>query len=134
MQGLFRKRVFLCLLLFTIMSFFIQPVWAASNYFNTELESGGQIVISSGDVALSGTDDAYENIFDNYKKVAQAISGFCMITSVLFLFVHITKWGTSGENLKARQDAQKGVLFSGIAIALFGSVELVVSFFWSIFL
>lgn len=123
----------LCLFILIGTACFAQPAWADNAYFNATIGSDGQIAISSGDSSLSDAEDAYANVFNNYKRIAQAISGLCFITSILFLFVYITKLGVSGENLRMRQEALKGILFAGIAVGLFGSIELVVTFFWNLF-
>lgn len=66
------------------------------------------------------------------KKVAQAITGvLTVICFVAFLF-SVTKLATSAGNPQTRRMAISGILFSGIALALFGGAWVAVSFFWNL--
>ena len=45
--------------------------------------------------------------------------------------ISVTKLAASAGNPIARQRALAGILFSGVALALFGGAWVVVSFFWN---
>lgn len=126
------KRFLICFLFLSVY-LITKPAIAGDEYFKTGIGGNGEIMISSGDASFLGQADTYESIFENYKRIVQAIYGLCSITAILFLFIYITKWGACGENQRERQNAHKGILFSGIAVALFGSLELFISFFWNLF-
>lgn len=102
--------------------------------------SGGGITIKppGADISIGGTDymSGLVNFIDKYKSVALAILAVCVITSILCLIFAITKLGAAGvaENPRAKHMAMMGILISGIALALFGGLTIVVSFFWNLLL
>lgn len=61
------------------------------------------------------------------------VSGVCTITAILSLLFQITKLGAAGDNDRMRVVALKGIGFSGAALAVFGSLAVVVGFFWNLF-
>lgn len=65
------------------------------------------------------------------RGVAQVITGVCTIVCLVAFLISVTKLATSAGNPIARQRALHGILFSGIALALFGGAWTVVSIFWN---
>ena len=81
---------------------------------------------------LNGADTNLGTAVSTSKKVAQAITGvLTVICFVAFLFC-VTKLALSAGNPQTRRMAISGILFSGIALALFGGAWIVVSFFWNL--
>ena len=55
------------------------------------------------------------------------VIGICFVV----FFISVTKLATSGSHPMQRRAAILGILWSGVAIALFGGSWIVVSFFWN---
>lgn len=102
--------------------------------------SGGGITIKppGSNVSIGGTDymTGLVAFIDKYKNVALAILAVCVITSILCLIFAITKLGAAGvaDNPRAKNVAMMGILISGIALALFGGLTIVIGFFWNLLL
>ena len=75
----------------------------------------------------------FSDFFQNFKKLGIAISGLCTMTSLMHFIISLTKLSASAGNDRARSTAIKGVLFSGVALALFGGITTVVAVFWNAF-
>ena len=73
---------------------------------------------------------------DKYKEVAILILAVCIITTIICLIYNITKLSAAGasSNPHMKQMAMIGILISGIALALFGGLSIVVGFFWNLLL
>ncbi len=61
---------------------------------------------------------------------AIAFVSLAFMTCVFFLAYNITRLGTTGGNEMERKRAINRILYSGIAIALLGSLDFVLAFFW----
>ena len=100
--------------------------------------SSGGIVISPGMFPnLSGDLDSVQNqvadrVVSKTKTVAQTITAVCAIICLVFFFINVAKLATSGSIAFQRRMALIGILWSGIALALFGGAWVVISFFWSL--
>lgn len=106
------------------------------NGFNFSAGSNGTITIRPGDqVSIGGTDwqMGLGKIIAKYKGVAQAILGMCAITALVCLILSIAKLGASGLDSMpmARRKAMTSIFISGVALALFGGLTVVVGFFWN---
>lgn len=93
---------------------------------------GENVGITVGDGSAVDSETAYTNLFTNYKAVAQAITGICVITSMILFLYQITKLGAAGDNQRGRKSAITGILVTGSVLAIFGGLEVVVSLFWNI--
>lgn len=91
-----------------------------------DVDYDGNEIITVGD----GATGDYTTLLSNSKTTATMILGICVITSILCLFYQITRLGAAGSNEVLRRSALKGILFSGLALAIFGSLTLVVGSFW----
>ena len=107
-----------------------------SDHFDASLDSDGSITISlpgAEGVASGDPSSAISLIFQKYKKIAAGITGICVITAILSLLIQITRLGAAGDNERMRAIALKGIIFSGSALAVFGSLAVVVGIFWNAF-
>lgn len=84
--------------------------------------------VASGDIA-----GATGLVVKQYKEIGTVILGVCVITAFICLLWQITKLGMAGSDQRSRSMALKGILFSGAAIAIFGSLSLVAGMFWGAF-
>ena len=66
------------------------------------------------------------------KKVAQAITSILTVISFVSFLFWVAKLAMSAGNPQTRRVAISGILFSGIALALFGGAWVAVSFFWNL--
>ena len=110
---------------------------SASNHFDASLGSDGSITINlpgAEGVSAGDPSSAISLIFQKYKKIAAVITGICVITAILSLLIQITKLGAAGDNERMRAMALKGIIFSGSALAVFGSLAAVVGIFWNAFI
>lgn len=106
-----------------------------ANGFQISTGANGTITIKPGtQVSIGGTDwqTGIGDIIDKYKGVAQGILAVCAITSLVCLIISITRLSSSSLDSAphARKQALMGLLVSGIALALFGGLSVVVAFFW----
>lgn len=76
-------------------------------------------------------EEDFSTFFGEFKKFGIAITGICTITSLVFFIIALTKLSASAGNDRARAAALKGVLYSGIALALFGGATVIVGVFWN---
>ena len=96
--------------------------------------AAGTINISGGANGITITPGAAPDMTDVISKgktVAQTITAVCTIICFVALFISITKLSTSGSHPMQRRMAIMGILWSGVAITLFGGGWVVVSFFWN---
>lgn len=92
------------------------------------------IIVEGGEVSIDGqsTDskDAFNTILTKYRRIITLASGLATITLVAVFIFLITKLGTTGDNPSARSKVIAGLIVSGIAVALLGSVTLIVGLFY----
>ena len=74
----------------------------------------------------------FSGFLGKYKVLCVAISGICTITSLIMFVISITKLSTSAGNDMRRGEAIKGILYSGLCLALFGGITTVVGIFWTV--
>lgn len=75
--------------------------------------------------------DDFGTFFASFKKFGVAVTGICTLTSLVFFIIALTKLSASAGNDRARATAIKGVLYSGIALALFGGATVIIGVFWN---
>lgn len=85
------------------------------------------------DVYGMGNGDAntWNQIFAKYKNVIVGVSGIGAITMMALFIIQFMKLGASAGNPQARSQALTGVLWTGIAAALLGSVSIIAGFFYN---
>lgn len=136
-----KRRIPIFILLILCLSVFTTPVFAEDTSSDTTSDNEAHITIEFNEgtkkitMQTNGENDtagSYANILKRYKNIAQVISGICTITALICFFFQVTKLGAAGDNQTARAAALKGILICGIVIAVFGSLEVFVSFFWNV--
>ena len=73
-----------------------------------------------------------DTVVTKSKDVARTITSVLTIISFVSLLFWVAKLALSAGNPRNRTTALTGILFSGVALALFGGAWVVVSFFWNI--
>lgn len=109
---------------------------STSDHFDASLGSDGSITLSlpgAEGVTAGNPSSAISLVLTKYRTIALVVSGVCTITAILSLLFQITKLGAAGDNDRMRAVALKGIGFSGAALAVFGSLAVVVGFFWNLF-
>ena len=83
--------------------------------------------------SLGEAPDASElsGFFSGFKTIGTAISGICAITALIYFVINLTKFSTSAGNDMQRARALKGLLFSGVSLALFGGITVIAGVFWN---
>lgn len=92
------------------------------------------ITIPGGSVTSLGeapTSAELTPFFKGFKTIGTAVSGICAITSLIFFVISVARLSTSAGNDMMRSRALKGILISGISLALFGGITVVVGIFWN---
>lgn len=97
---------------------------------------GGGITIKPGPAPnMTDVGDAFDKVSDKLvdkgQQTAKTITAVCCIICFVVFFISVTKLATSGSHPMQRRAAILGILWSGVAIALFGGSWIVVSFFWN---
>lgn len=92
--------------------------------------SGGTMsgVINS----LNNQSTSMNTIVSEAQQIAQTITTILTIISFVCLLYYIARLAMSAGNPMTRRQALTGILFAGIALALFGGSWIVVSFFWNV--
>lgn len=121
------KKIFLFCLSLIYFIIGAIPVFATDHISITANPSGG-ISIGATGASVASNADGYSLILDKYKMVGQGIMGLCVLVSLVFFILYITKLSAAGSNPMAKRNAVKGILFSGIALAIFGGLPFVISF------
>ena len=80
---------------------------------------------------ISETD--FADFFDKFKGIGVLVSGICTVIALALFVLAISRLSTSASNDMARAKALKQILWSGIALALFGGITVVVGVFWNAF-
>lgn len=75
--------------------------------------------------------DDFGTFFSSFKKFGVAITGICTLTSLVFFIIALTKLSASAGNDRARATALRGVMYSGISLALFGGATVIIGVFWN---
>lgn len=90
---------------------------------------------ASGNAYQSGekVETAFNDTFARIRIIVMIFSGICTLTAILFLIINVLKLGSSGDNPIQRKAALISIVFSGLGLALLGSVFVVVAFFYRLF-
>jgi len=96
----------------------------------------GGITIKPGNAPDMTDVDSYadnmgEKVISKGKTVAQTVTAICTIICFVMFFISVTQLATSSSNPIMRYRALLRILWSGIAITLFGGSWVVVTFFWN---
>ena len=72
-----------------------------------------------------------DTVEDKVRDVAQTVTTILTIISFACLLFWIARLAMSAGTPMTRKTALTGIMFSGVALALFGGAWIVVSFFWN---
>ena len=110
-----------------IMLFFVaKPIEA-----NATVEIvNNKVVLNTG---FADEDEAFSHIIEKYKTMISFFSAIAAITMVAIFIYMFTKLGTTAGNPQERQKCITGLIITGIAAALLGSVSLFVGLFYGLF-
>ncbi len=100
-------------------------VWAKYSDITVDGNSGA-ILIGGDDIVGSKT---LRDLIPRYASVINFALAMLAITAFLIMLFQFMSLGKSGDNEFARKKAISGILVSGISLALFGSLALVVNIF-----
>lgn len=81
--------------------------------------------------AMGSIDDVGNTVITKTQAVAKTVAAICTIICFIAFLISITKLATSGSHPMQRRAAIIGILWSGVALTLFGGGWVVVSFFWN---
>ena len=83
------------------------------------------------DGITSDDTSAWNQLFDRFKGVIVGLTGVGTLVMIVLFIVQFMKLGSSAGNPQARSQALTGVLWTGVAAALLGSVTIIVGFFYN---
>jgi len=106
----------------------------ATDHISINTNGSGGVVINSVGSTVTDARAGYGLIIDKYKVVGQGIVGICFLISLVSLIFYITKLAAASDNMLLRQKAVNGIVFSGIALAIFGSLPFGIAVCFSFFL
>lgn len=101
---------------------------------NVEMDSNGNIILEGNGVNFGDdSSSSWNEIFRRYRSIIIGLSGFATLTMLAAFIFLFTKLGTTSGNESERRKVITGILFTGIATALLGSVTIVMGFFYNAF-
>ena len=93
------------------------------------------VQIEDGKLVVDGisSDDgsAWNQLFDRFKGIIVGLTGVGTLVMIVLFIIQFMKLGSSAGNPQARSQALTGVLWTGVAAALLGSVTIIVGFFYN---
>lgn len=96
-----------------------------------------QIDPSSGNVVIDGLDDekgsaaAWNTVLVKYKGIISGVSAVITLTMVVLFLVNLVKVASSNGNPNAKTSALSGLLWTGIATAGVGAVDIFLAIFYN---
>lgn len=116
-----------------IISYTVQPLNEVKAFSSGDftINSDGEITkIGDFDKSKATSGDNFKPVIDKYKEFIVGIGSFATVTMVLFFILNITKIAAAAGNPQARSQAIAGVVWTGVAVALLGSVTIWFGFFY----
>lgn len=101
-----------------------------SNPSDVDVQMGGDGKLDVDGLSSDRT-SAWNSIFSRFKDVIVGFTGAGTLFMVVLFVIQITKLGASAGNPHARSQALTGVMWTGIATTLFGSVTVIIGFFYN---
>ena len=99
----------------------------ASALWGNDLQIANNGVVNA---TSNSTQATFGKIMDKYKAVITFVSGIATVTMVAIFILNFMKLGSTATNPTERQKVLTGLIWSGIAAALLGSVTLIVGVFY----
>jgi hypothetical protein len=95
---------------------------------NVQVGADGQLVV---DGITSDDTSVWNQLFDRFKGIIVGLTGIGTLVMIVLFIIQFMKLGSSAGNPQARSQALTGVLWTGVAAALLGSVTIIVGFFYN---
>jgi hypothetical protein len=95
---------------------------------DVQMNSDGSLNI--GGISADDT-SAWNQLFSRFKGVIVGLTGVGTMVMIVLFIIQFMKLGSSAGNPQQRSQALTGVLWTGIAAALLGSVTIIVGFFYN---
>ena len=93
-----------------------------------QMGENGQLVI---DGISSDDTSSWNQLFSRFKGIIVGLTGVGTLVMIVLFIIQFMKLGSSAGNPQARSQALTGVLWTGVAAALLGSVTIIVGFFYN---
>jgi hypothetical protein len=93
-----------------------------------QMGEDGKLVI---DGISSDDQSSWNQLFSRFKGIIVALTGVGTLVMIVLFIIQFMKLGASAGNPQARSQALTGVLWTGVAAALLGSVTIIVGFFYN---
>jgi hypothetical protein len=93
-----------------------------------QMGQDGQLVI---DGISSDDTSSWNQLFSRFKGIIVGLTGVGTLVMIVLFIIQFMKLGSSAGNPQARSQALTGVLWTGVAAALLGSVTIIVGFFYN---
>lgn len=126
------KKILYIVCTLTILLFLfnnLNPIQTEASDAKVEI-SDGKVVLNSG---FESQDDAFSHIIEKYKIIITFFSAIAAITMVAIFIYNFIKLGATSGNPMERQKCITGLIITGIATALLGSIALFVGIFYNAF-
>lgn len=95
---------------------------------DVSIDDKGGLVVDG----INGDDkSAWNQLFSRIKGIIVGITGVGTLVMIVLFIIQFMKLGASAGNPQARSQALTGVLWTGVAAALLGSVTIIVGFFYN---
>ena len=92
------------------------------------MDKNGNLVI---DGISSDDTSSWNQLFSRFKGIIVGLTGVGTLVMIVLFIIQFMKLGSSAGNPQARSQALTGVLWTGVAAALLGSVTIIVGFFYN---
>lgn len=116
-------------LLMMLMLILVKPIQVNAADAKIEI-SNGKVVLNTG---FNSEDAAFSHIIDKYKVIITFFAAIGAITMVgIFIYTFI-KLGATAGNPQERQKCITGLIVTGLATALLGSVAMFTGLFYNAF-
>ena len=93
-----------------------------------QMDKNGNLVI---DGISSDDTSSWNQLFSRFKGIIVGLTGVGTLVMIVLFIIQFMKLGSSAGNPQARSQALTGVLWTGVAAALLGSVTIIVGFFYN---
>ena len=98
---------------------------------NVEIKNG-EVKLESED-GVKDSKTGYAKIIDRYKSFITFAGGIATMSFILIFMKHFIELGAKANNPMERRQIAGGLLWSGLAAALLGSITFVFSLAYSVF-
>lgn len=128
----YKAKFFIISFMFLLFSmFFTYMSQIQVNATDAKVEIvGNKVVLNTG---FNNQDEAFSHIIERYKVVITFFAAIAAITMVGIFIYNFIKLGASGTNPMERQKCITGLIITGIATGLLGSIALFVGLFYNAF-